>query len=732
MDTKADKKAGAGPKADKQTIERVNMLRASIEKHRYNYHVLDKEDIPTEALDSLKRELAELEERYPELVSSESPTQRIAGEPLKQFEKVPHKVAQWSYNDAFTEEDMRDFDARVKRFIKDAFGEVGTARVPNPTYVCELKIDGLKIVLEYVDGKLVCAATRGDGKVGENVTANVRTIESVPLVLRVPKDGGVNGDKSAVSGVPSAVPKNIIVEGEIWMSKKHFERLNKEQTRLGLPPYANPRNVAAGSIRQLDPRIAASRKLDTFIYDLAYIEDDKNSNAFKGTRQSEELAFLKELGFKVNKHARVCASMDEVIGFWNEWKTRSKKEDFWIDGVVVKVDEIKYQEALGYTGKAPRFGIAFKFPAEQVTTVVEDIRLQVGRTGVITPVAYLRPVEVAGSTVSRATLHNEDEIRRLDVRIGDTVILQKAGDVIPDIMKVLTELRPSKGLPVFEFPSHVAECGGDGSIERVPGQVAYRCVYRGGAAEHRRKLYHFVSKKCFYIDGLGPKQIDAFVENNLVSTYDDIFTLKKGDLINLPRFAEKSINNLLESIQKARTVSLARFIFAMSINHVGEETAEDIANHFHSLESLMSAVCAESGVVARTTKFQETAVGALTAIEGVGEVVAQSIVDWFNNRENIKQLNALLKFVTVTKVERAKVSSKSPFLGKTVVLTGSLSSMDRDTAKAKIKELGGSVSGSVSKNTDFVVAGEEAGSKLDKAEELGVRVLSEEEFLGML
>lgn len=727
-------------KADKQTIERVNKLRASIEKHRYNYHVLDKEDIPTEALDSLKRELAELEEQYPELVSSDSPTQRIAGEPLKQFEKVPHKVAQWSYNDAFTEEDMRDFDARVKRFIKDAFGEVDTARIPNPTYVCELKIDGLKIVLEYTDGKLVCAATRGDGKVGENVTANVRTIESVPLVLHDSSRGGAGGGIVGGTGTSKAI-KSLIVEGEIWMSKKHFEKLNKEQEKLGLPPYANPRNVAAGSIRQLDPRIAASRKLDTFIYDLAYIEGEKgsgnkNSNVFKGTRQSEELAFLKELGFKVNKHARVCKDIDAVIDFWNEWKTRSKKEDFWIDGVVVKVDEIKYQEALGYTGKAPRFGIAFKFPAEQVTTVVEDIRLQVGRTGVITPVAYLRPVEVAGSTVSRATLHNEDEIRRLDVRIGDTVILQKAGDVIPDIMKVLTELRPSKGLIPFEFPSHVAECGGDGSIERIPGQVAYRCVYRGGAAEHRRKLYHFVSKKCFYIDGLGPKQIDAFVENNLVSTYDDIFTLKKGDLINLPRFAEKSINNLLESIQKARNVTLARFIFSLSINHVGEETAEDIANHFHSLESLMSVVCADSkgtaSATSRTIKFQESAIGALTAIEGVGSIVASSIVEWFNNKENIKQVNALLKFVTVAKVEKKKIASSSPFLGKTVVLTGSLSSMDRDTAKVKIKSLGGSVSSAVSKNTDFVVAGEEAGSKLDKAEELGVRVLSEEEFLKML
>jgi DNA ligase (NAD+) len=368
---------------------RVKKLKAAIERHRYNYHVLDKEEISAEALDSLKRELFEIEKEHPELISKDSPSNRIAGEPLKQFEKVEHKVSQWSYNDAFTEEDIRDFDQRVKRFIKDAYGEVGTKKVPNPTYVCELKIDGLKVVLEYIKGELVTAATRGDGKVGENVTFNVRTIESVPLVLNR--------------------PESIIVEGEVWMSKKNFENLNKEQERLGLPLYANPRNVSAGSIRQLDPKVAASRKLDMFVYDIA-----QHDTHTKMSLQSEELNFLKELGFKVNKHAKVCNTIEEVISFWNVWRSNSKKQDYLIDGVVVKVNEIKYQSALGYTGKAPRFGIAFKFPAEQVTTIVEDIKLQVGRTGVITPVAHLRPVEVAGSTVSRATLHNEDEIKRLD------------------------------------------------------------------------------------------------------------------------------------------------------------------------------------------------------------------------------------------------------------------------------------------------------------------------------
>jgi len=720
-----------GKGSKKNELEaRAASLRAAIEKHRYNYHVLDREEISAEALDSLKRELAELERDHPELVTADSPSNRVAGEPLKQFEKVPHKVPQWSYNDAFTEGDMHEFDARVKRFVKDALGDVGTVQVPNPTYVCELKIDGLKVVLEYEKGELVRAATRGDGKVGENVTFNVRTIDSVPLKL--------------------TRPVSVIVEGEVWMSMKNFNALNKEQEKKELPLYANPRNVAAGSIRQLDPKIAASRKLDVFIYDLAQYEGASRVGAgapqdFPAT-QMKELAFLRDLGFKVNSHAKECRTMDEVIEFWNEWKGKSKKQDYWIDGVVVKVNEHRYQEALGYTGKAPRFGIAFKFPAEQVTTVVLDIRLQVGRTGVVTPVAHLRPVEVAGSTVSRATLHNEDEIRRLDVRVGDTVILQKAGDVIPDIVKVLTELRPKvkdteekygkKGAmidaPAFEFPTHVDECGGDGAIERIPGQAAYRCVLRTGGTMHRRKLHHFVSKKCFNIDGMGPKQIDALLENNLISTFDDIFTLKKGDLVSLPRFGEKSVDNLLSAIEKSRSVSLARFIFSLSIDHVGEETAEDTAEHFHTIEALMETACVSGQPEASAHAARKAAaIEALTSIEGVGGVVAESVVNWFSAREHADLVHRLLGHVKVQAVASRK-SSNPLFAGKTFVLTGTMEAMSRDEAKAKIKSLGGDVSGSVSKNTDFVVAGEEAGSKLDTAEKLGVKVLSEGEFLKML
>lgn len=677
--------------------KRIEKLRESIEHHRYNYHVLDKEEISAEALDSLKKELADLEEQYPEFKSATSPSERVAGKALDQFVKVKHKVPQWSYNDAFSPDDLRAFDERVKKFLRQELGKELT-----PTYVCELKIDGLKVVYEYVDGVLVTAATRGDGTVGEDVTNNIKTIESVPLVLRK--------------------PVSVIVEGEVWMSKTNFEKLNKEQARLGKPLFANPRNVSAGSIRQLDPAIARARKLDTFIYDISFFDKKINSNLKDGssveepTTQFEELQLLNDLGFKVNKNRILSKNIEEVIKFWEKWQILAKKQDYWIDGVVVKVNEIQYQNAIGYTGKAPRFGIAFKFPAEQVTTVVEDIVLQVGRTGVLTPVAHLKPVLVAGSTVSRATLHNEDEINRLDVRIGDTVILQKAGDVIPDIVKVLTEMRTGKEKK-YKFPAYVPECGGDGRIERVPGQAAWRCVYKDSGAQHKRRLYHFVSKKCFDIDGLGPKQLDVFIEQNLVSSYEDIFTLKRGDLESLPRFGEKSIDNLLASIEHAKTVPLARFIFAMSIDHVGEETAEDLAKKFVTIEKFLAA---------KKEDFDD--------IEGVGEVVSESLSSWLKDAKNRKLVEKLLSHVTVV-AEKSRATQpgvKLPFKDKTFVLTGTLGSMSRDEAKKKIKDLGGDVTSSVSKNTSYVVVGEEPGSKYDNALKLGVVTLDEAAFLKLL
>ncbi|MDP4020965.1 MAG: NAD-dependent DNA ligase LigA, partial [Candidatus Adlerbacteria bacterium] len=466
----------------KEVRERYESLKDTVNHYRTERHVYNKEEIPIEAEDSLKHELAQIEEEYPELIGPDSPSQRVAGQPLPAFKKVRHQVAQWSFNDAFTPEEAREFDVRTKRFLKNEFGEA------KPTYTCELKIDGLKIVLTYEKGLLQTAATRGDGVTGEDVTHNVKTINSVPLRL--------------------SRPINAIVEGEVWMSEQALEALNRARKKEGEPLFMNPRNAAAGSIRQLDPKIAASRGLDTFMYDVA-----QTSERLPAT-QLEELEYMRELGFKVNPYFKLVKNINEAIEYWEEWKKKNKSQGYWIDGVVIKVNERGFQEALGYTGKAPRFAVAFKFPAEQVTTVVEDIVLQVGRTGVLTPVAHLRPVLVAGSTVSRATLHNEDEIKRLDVRIGDTVILQKAGDVIPDIVKVLTKLRTGKEKP-FKWPTRVVECGGDGRIERIPGEAAWRCVARDSFAVQRRVLRHFTSKSAFNIEGLGPSRVDALMEKEL-------------------------------------------------------------------------------------------------------------------------------------------------------------------------------------------------------------------------
>lgn len=666
----------------KEVITRLALLKKAIEKHRYNYHVLDKQDISDEALDSLKNELVTIEREYPSLVTMDSPSQRVAGAPLPEFKKVPHKVAQWSFNDAFSEDDVIRFDERVKKMLSASYGKETI-----PTYVCELKIDGLKVVFEYEKGILKTAATRGDGSVGEDVTQNVRTIESVPIVLNQPID--------------------IIVEGEAWMAKSDFEDLNKRQAKKGLPLYANPRNVTAGSIRQLDSKMVADRKLRAFVYDVARFKDTPST-------QKSELGLLQKLGFKVNSHFTICKNISEVIAFWKEWQVKSKKEDYWIDGVVIKVNEREYQEMLGYTGKAPRFAIAFKFPAEQVTTVVEDIVLQVGRTGVLTPVAHLRPVLVAGSTVSRATLHNEDEIKRLDVRVGDTVILQKAGDVIPDIVKVLTELRNKKDSgkeKAYKFPTHVPECGGDGSIARIPGQAAWRCVFKNSSAQLRRKLYHFVSKHAFDVDSLGPKVIDALLDNHLITSASDIFSLEKGDLEALPRFGEKSVENLLLAIEKAKKVTLPRFIFSLSISQVGEETAEDIAMHFGSIEKV------------RAASFED-----LESIDGVGPIVARAVVEWFADKKHDAELGKLLKVCNVGKVTSENKNVTGALSGKTFVLTGTLSEISRDEAKALIKKAGGKVSSAVSKKTDYVVAGENPGSKLDEAEKLGVKILNEAQF----
>lgn len=661
--------------------ERLKKLKDLLEKHRHLYHVLDKPEISDEAYDSLMKELEDIEAQHPELITKDSPTQRVGGEPLKEFNKVKHAFQQWSFDDVFDFDELMKWEKKVRNFMEKSGIESEKLE-----YCCELKIDGLKIVLTYKDGKLTNGATRGDGVVGEDVTHNIRTIQSIPLSLKDNID--------------------IITVGEVWLSKKVLKRINEERERNNEPVYANTRNLAAGSLRQLDPKITASRRLDSFIYDI----DQVDSNVIE--TQYREIEYLAQQGFKTNKYSRVCKDLKEVQDFYNEWSKKKHTLDYELDGIVIKVNSNKIQNTLGYTGKSPRWGVAYKFPAEQVTTIVEDIVLQVGRTGVVTPVAHLRPVLVAGSTVSRATLHNEDEIKRLDIRIGDTVILQKAGDVIPDIVSIVTELRPKNSKP-YIFPTHVPACGGNGKIVRVPGEAAWKCESPDSFEQQKRKFYYFVSKKCFDIDGLGPKIIDILLEQGLISSFDDIFTLKRGDLLSLPRFAEKSVDNLLSSIDKSRKITLARFLASLSINQVGEETAYDIAKHFVSLEKIMKA------------RYEE-----IESIYGVGPVVAKSIFDWFRNLDNEKLIQNLLKHI---EIQKENISNKASLklADMTFVFTGTMK-MDRVKAQEIVRSLGGEVSNSVSPKTSYVVAGENAGSKLDKAKALGIKIIDEAKFQEMV
>jgi DNA ligase (NAD+) len=641
---------------------------------------LDKPEISDQAYDSLVKELEDLQNRYPE-INSKDTLDRVGGAPLEEFAKIKHKNRQWSFDDVFDFEELKKWDEKIHNFMDKA--GIGDEKVE---YCCELKIDGLKVILTYENGIFIKAATRGDGEVGEDVTLNVKTIKSIPLSL--------SGDYSKSS---------FIAIGEIWIGNKELEKINKERKNNGESLYANTRNLAAGSLRQLDSKVTAGRKLDSFIYD---IEDLSTKS------QREELEILNKSGFHTNEHYTVVDSIEGIQRYYEEWTKKRHKLDYGLDGIVIKINSKKIQDALGYTGKSPRWGVAYKFPAEQVTTILEDIVFQVGRTGVITPVAVLKPVFVSGSTVSRATLHNEDEIKRLDLRIGDTVIIQKAGDVIPDIVKVVKELRSGKE-KAFVWPTHISACGGDGRIERVEGESAWRCVSTDSFEQQKRKFHYFTSRKCFNIEGLGPQILNQLLDAGLISTFDDIFTLKKGDLLNLPRFAEKSADNLIEAINNSRKINLARFISSLSIPQVGEETAYDIAKYFAGdIDRIMKA------------KIEE-----LQSIYGIGDVVAKSLFDWFRNADNKKLVSNLLKYVTIVKEESV---GEMKLAGKSFVFTGTMANLDREKAQTLVRNNGGDVSSSVSKKTSYVVAGEEAGSKLDKARDLGVKIISEAEFLKML
>jgi DNA ligase (NAD+) len=667
------------------TKKRVKGLRTLIEYHRKRYHELDSPEISDEAYDSLIRELISLETEFPSLKTKDSPTVRIGGEPIASFEKVRHDSPQWSFDNVFNEEELGEWETRMVRFLQKE--DISS----NFSYCAEHKIDGLKVVLTYKDGIFVRGATRGDGVIGENVTNNLKTIETIPLKL--------------------TKKVNCTVVGEAWLPAHELKRINKERVKNNEMEFANSRNAAAGTLRQLDPKVVANRKLQAFTYDIDLF-DPRDTGIVSPKTQVEELELLGKLGFNVNKTYKFCKNLDEVVSYYKTSITKKHSLPYGVDGVAVKVNDRSLCEALGYTAKAPRYAVAFKFPAEQATTKVEDIVLQIGRTGVLTPVAKLSPVLIDGSTVSRATLHNEDEIKRLDVRVGDTVILQKAGDVIPDIVRVLTELRTGKEKP-YIFPKKVPECGGDGSIERIPGQVAYRCVFKNSGAQQRRKLEYFVSKKAFNIDGLGKKIIEFLMEENLLSSFDDIFTLKRGDIEHLEGFGELSAQKLIASIDSARKVTLSRFLTSLSIPQVGEETAEDLANAFCSLESIRKAKVSD-----------------LESISGVGPIIAEAVINWFGGEENKKLIERLLKHISVLPQTRKKISGK--LSGKTFVLTGTLPTLKRDEVKELIKNHGGSVVGSVSSKTDYLVVGEDPGEKFNEALRLGVKNLNEKDFLALI
>jgi DNA ligase (NAD+) len=684
----------------KEAKLRIEKLKKLINYHRYLYHVLDRQEISEAALDSLKKELFDLEQKYPEFITPDSPTQRVGGKPLEKFEKVRHPAPMLSFNDAFSEQDMKDWEERIKKLLTEQ-------EIKKLDYFCELKFDGLAIELIYENEILKTGSTRGDGIIGEDVTQNLKTIEAIPLSLREKEEMIKDLEKEGLREIAQTIKKKglkrVVVRGEALISKKEFERINKEQEKKGLPKYANPRNIAAGSIRQLDPKVTASRRLDAYLYDLI-------SDLGQKTHEQEH-KILKILGFKVHKDSKYCKSLKEVFEFHKFWQKKRDTLPFEIDGLVVQVNNNEIFEKLGVVGKAPRGAIAYKFPLKQAETIVEDIKVQVGRTGAVTPVAHLKPVEVGGVTITRATLHNEDEIKRLGVKIGDTVIVGRAGDVIPEVVKVLKELRTGKEKE-FRMPKKCPVCGQ--KLVKPEGEVIWRCSNPNCSARQRRALYHFVSKGAFDIEGLGPKIIDQLLEEGLISDAADIFELKEGDLIPLERFAEKSAENLVRAIKNKKEISLARFIYALGVPQVGEETAQDLAEHFGNLEKLKTATLEE-----------------LLQIKDIGPETANSIYSFFREKRNLNLIERLLKAgVKIISPSKAKISKK--LAGKTFVFTGGLKRYSREEAKEKVRQLGGEVSESVSKKTDFVVVGESPGSKFEKAKKLGVKTISEEEFLKML
>lgn len=733
-----------------QIKARIEKLRAELDRHRYAYHVLDAPEISDEAYDSLMEELIALEKQNPEFFSAVSPSQRVGAEPLKEFRKVRHANRQWSFDDVFDFAELKAWEEKTLRAIsKSQFpisNEISNSndkiskqiqnskfKIQNSEleYCVEMKIDGLKMILNYEDGQFVQGATRGDGSVGEDVTQNLKTIQSLPLELT-----------EKVSGV---------FVGECWLGKTELARINAQRQKNKEALFANTRNAAAGSIRQLDSRVAASRRLDSFIYDIDQLKSaSEKAQIGVPETQVEELELIKKLGFKINPHYKLCRGVEEVQKFYESWIDRREKQEYEIDGIVIKLNSRALQEVLGYTGKAPRWGVAYKFPAQKVTTVVEDIVVQVGRTGALTPVAHLRPVRVAGSVVSRATLHNEDEINRLGVKIGDTVVIHKAGDVIPEVVEVLTRLRTGQEKS-FKMPEKCPICGSKVERQLIGGKggkgevglnneesAAHYCTNPKCFAVELESIIHFVSRKGFDIVGLGEKIVEQLMNEGLIADVADIFELTLGDLKPLERFAEKSAQNLIEAIEKSKKISLEKFLYALGIRYVGEETAVLIAGAISKFQ-ISNLKFQINDQISNAQKihtledvikyFPKITKEAWLDIKGIGEKSAESLVEWFGSKENVELLRRMLASGIEVKISDETDKIKNAKLaGLTFVLTGELVNFTRDEAKDMIRKSGGDVSSSVSKKTDYVVAGENAGSKLAKARELGVKVISEEEF----
>jgi len=651
----------------------INELRKEIRRHEHLYYVLDKPEISDYEYDKLFRKLIELENKYPEFITDDSPTRRVGGTPLSSFSSVTHKVSLLSLDNAMDEEEFLEFDKRVREGIKKDKIE----------YVCELKIDGLAVTLTYKKGVFVEGSTRGDGVHGENITQNLRTIKSIPLILNEPID--------------------IEVRGEVYLPYDDFVKLNEKRETEDEPKFANPRNAAAGSLRQLDSKITASRPLDIFCY-YAIIPHSKFKTHY------ENLEYIKKLGFKVNRNIKICEGIKEVekyIKYWNEARERLNYE---IDGIVIKVNNLNDQQTLGLTSRAPRWAIAFKYPPMQAETVIEDIKVQVGRTGAITPVAHLKAVHLAGVTVKRATLHNEDEIRRKGIKIGDHVVVQRAGEVIPEVVKVIKEKRTGKEKE-FNMPKRCPVCSYE--LYRPEGESILRCINASCPTQVKERIIHFATREAMDIEHVGPAVVEQLVENKFIKNIADLYSLRKDDLLKLERFADKSAQNIIDSIQRSKKVPHYRVLYGLGIRMVGRHVASLIARHYDSLDDLF-----------------DVKEEALEKIEGVGPKVAKSVKHFFSQKDNRHLVEKLKK--SGVNIIAEKKSGPQPFKGKTFVFTGGLESMTRPDAEELVRKMGGHPSSSVSKNTDYVVAGVDPGSKHDKAKKLGVKILSEKEFKDIL